>query len=276
MLGEALGGLTLLPTGKHRDGEAQQHPCHGGVDAGCVNEPPRRQGQRHQEVPAADPLLYQEREERQRDERGQQHERLEPSGVEEGNDADGDEVVHHGKRQQERPERGGKVRVDHSQDRQCEGNVRRRGNGPALEGFRGTEVEENKNQRRDCDAADCCSHRNNSPGWFAEFPGHEFAFELQSRQEEEHRQQSVGGPVAQAELKVPGFVAYLEVAECEVAVGCGGVCPDEGYHCCGQEKCSAHGFRTQDREDPAILRVAGAREDFAGGGFGRDGRQLGH
>ncbi len=95
-------------------------------------KPPRGQGERQQEIPAADPFLDKEREERQWNQGSQKHEGLEPGGVEEGDDADSDEVIHHCKGQQESPERGGQMCVDDGQHCEGEGDVRGGGGSPSL------------------------------------------------------------------------------------------------------------------------------------------------
>jgi hypothetical protein len=132
---------------------------------------------------------------------------------------DGNQVVHHRECQEEGPQRSWQMRVDDREDGQGEGDVRGGGNGPTPERFRArAEVDDHVDECGKDHAAHCCRHRDDRFCGLPQFPGHEFALELQPRNEEEHGQEPVGGPVAQAQFEMPGGVADLDVAQREVAV----------------------------------------------------------
>ena len=92
-----------------------------------------------QGVDAEEPpvLLRQEGVEAQREQRQQQRRRLEVAGVEDGDDADGQQVIHHGEGEQEDPQGAGQVRADDGQDRDGEGDVGGGGDRPAAQRLRG-------------------------------------------------------------------------------------------------------------------------------------------
>ncbi len=151
--------------------------------------------------------------------REQQRGRLDVAGVEERDDADGNQIVHHGQGEQEDAQGAGQVRADNCQHGHGKRDVRGRGDGPAAQGFRAVYVHCGIDQGRDKHAA---GGGRDGHDRFAELPQvarHELALEFQAHQEEEDGQEAVGGPGAQAEFEVPRFVADPEVPQGEVAVG---------------------------------------------------------
>ncbi len=84
-----------------------------------------------QHPPRADPALHGPAEQRQRHHRGGQRHQVQVGGVEDRDDRDGDQVVHHGEGQQERPQAGGEVGADDGEDGQRERDVGRGRDGPA-------------------------------------------------------------------------------------------------------------------------------------------------
>ena len=87
-------------------------------------------------------------------------------------------------------------------------------------------------------------------------PWAEFGLQLHPDEEEEDREQPVGGPGAQAQLQVPRREADLDVSESEVRVREWRVRPDEGGECGDDEESAADGVLAQ-RGEQAI--VAGGR-----------------
>ena len=63
-------------------------------------------------------------------------------------------------------------------------------------------VDRHVDQRRADHAADRGGDRQHRPARIAQVPGDELAFQLESGDEEEDRQQPVGGPLRQGEVQV--------------------------------------------------------------------------
>ncbi len=145
--GEARSGFGAAagPRPEHRHGESQQHPGHRGVDAGGVHQRPRGDAERQENGPGSQGTgteeaavsLRQEGVQRQRDEGQQQRGGLDVAGVEERDDADGNQVIHHGQGEQEDAQGARQVRTDDGQHGHGERDVRGRGDGPAAQGLRG-------------------------------------------------------------------------------------------------------------------------------------------
>ena len=69
-------------------------------------------------------------------------------------------------------------------------------------------------QRRGHDhPADRGDHRQHRPAGFPQVTGDEFAFEFQAGDEEEDRQQPVGGPLAQGQIQMQGTGTDREVLQ---------------------------------------------------------------
>ena len=109
---------------------------------------------------------------------------------------------------------------------------------------------------RNDDPAKGGSHGHDCLADLPEVPGNEFLLEFQAHQEEEDRQQPVGRPGSDAQVKVPGFIAEGEVPEREVAFRRRRVGPDEGGYGGDEQQNAAHGFLAQDFPDAQVLPVA--------------------
>ena len=130
------------------DGEAEEDAGDGRVDARRVDESPHQDGDRQQDEPvrsrvqAEEPPepLRQEHVRRERHDREGQGEDLDGTGVDERDDADGDEVVHDREGEQEDPQRSSGGRADDGEDRDGERDVGRRGDRPPAHRLRVTEA----------------------------------------------------------------------------------------------------------------------------------------
>jgi hypothetical protein len=156
--------------------------------------------------------LGHDREDRQGHQGQQQRPDGEVAGVEHGDDGDRDEVVDHGEGEQEDPQGAREVRADDGQDGHGEGDVRRGRDRPAPQRLRVAEVHERVEDGGDRHPSRCRCDGHHGPAELAQVPGHELAFEFQSHEEEEDRQQAVGRPRPEAQLQVPGGVPDPQVA----------------------------------------------------------------
>ena len=106
---------------QHRYQEAQQHPGHRGVHPGSVHERPGDGAYRQQNHPGRRGVLAeifgvplrQEAEQAEGKQHPQQVGDLDVGRIEERDDRNGDQIVHHGEGQQEDAQRAGQVRADH-------------------------------------------------------------------------------------------------------------------------------------------------------------------
>ena len=258
---QVLGELHGLPGGLSAhdgNGEAEQHARDRGVDPGLVDQGPRDHGQRHQDHPRGPRAVRKEAGEavRQGPEHGhrneceEQRERVHLVGVEDRDDRDGQQVVHHRQGQQEQAERAGQVRAHDRQHRHGERDVRGGGDRPAAQGLGVRQVHRRVDQRGYDDAAHGRRDRHRRLAEVPQITRDELAFELQAHEEEEDGEQPVRGPGAEAELQVPRLVADLEVTEGEVALRKGRVGPDEGDDSGNHEEDAGHGLAAQDVLEP--------------------------
>ena len=210
--------------------------------------------------------LHAERVDARGDEEQRQRDEVEVRGVEHGDDDDRDQVVHHGQRQQEQPQGAGQVGADDRQHRHREGDVGRGRNGPALQAVGSGEVDQRVQQRGDGHARRGGDHGHHRFGRLAQIAGDKLVLQLQPDQEEEHRQQAVGRPRAEAEVQVERLGSDGEVTQAEVGGRRRGVGPDQGDDGRGDQQQAAGGFAAENLADAQRLGVAGAGEDTAGQG----------
>ena len=266
MLGQT-GALGVVAA-QHRHGEAQEHAGDGRVDAGLVDEHPRDERERQQQEARADPLLDQQREDRDRHQAEREEEQVELLGVEDRDDGDGQQVVDDGQREQERPQARGQVGADHGQDRHGEGDVGGGGDRPPREPAVGAEVPGDVDQRRRDHAAHRRGHRQGRAARVAQVAGDELTLELEADDEEEDRQQAVRGPLAQAQVQVQRDAEQrdrlgdrLEVADRLVGAGEGGVGPDDRDGRADDEQQASGGLRPQHLGDAAGLQERASAEE---------------
>ena len=112
------------------------------------------------------------------------------------------------------------MRADHGEHGEGEGDVGGGRDRPAGTGSRIAERAEDEDQRGNGHPADGGDHRHEGRLWVAEVAGDELALELETYEEEEHRQQPVRGPVAdrQVEVQPEDIPAEMGVAQAEVEV----------------------------------------------------------
>jgi len=155
------------------------------------------------------------------------------------------------------------VGVDHGQDGEREGDVRGRRDGPAAQRVALTPREANGHgiqDRRDGDAAQGGGDGQGRPGAVGQVPGDELALELDARDEEEDREEAVGGPLAEGEVEVQGERSAAEVAQGLVCRAPGSVRPDQSEHGGAEEEGAANGLGAQRRGDVLRFRPASAAE----------------
>ena len=121
-------------------------------------------------------------------------------------------------------------------------------------------VERDVDQRGHDHAADRGGDRQRRAARVAQVTGDELALELQPGDEEEDRQQPVGGPLGQRQVQVQRRRPDPQVAERGVRVAPRRVRPDQREHGGRDQQDPADGLRTQDVADPADLRPAPPRE----------------
>ena len=145
--------------------------------------------------------MHQQREHGQRQQRQQQPQRLQVVGVEQGDDGDRQQVVDHGQGEQERPQRGRQMGGDDRENGQREGDVGGGGDRPALR-RRCRPRSRRYSNAGDDHPADRGGHRHDGAVRVPQVTGHELAFEFQPGDEEEDRQQPVGGPLREGQVQM--------------------------------------------------------------------------
>ena len=115
---------------RHREGE--QHPGHGGMDAGGMNQRPRQDRERQQHEPGPGASLHGEGEQAERHEGGQQRPEREVVGKDDRDDGDGHQVVDDRQGEQERPQRRRQRPAHDGENRHGEGDIGGGRDGPAL------------------------------------------------------------------------------------------------------------------------------------------------
>ena len=114
--------------------------------------------------------------------------------VEDRDDRDGCEVVEDGQRQQENLERRRYASTEDTQQSQCKRDVGGDRDPPAIECQRILPIERCIDGRRDRHASNCAKPRQHHLARGRQFALQEFAFDLESDEEEEHRHQPVVHP----------------------------------------------------------------------------------
>lgn len=234
------------------------------MDPAVVHQPPDDQGERYVDVPAAHVQAQQQIEDGQADEGADERDEVDVVGEEDRDDQDREEVVDDGERQQERTERGRQRGADDGEDGEREGDVSGCGDGPAVDGTVADHIRQRVDDRRHGHAAQCGDDRERGRLRVAQFTRDEFALELDSRDEEEDREQSVGRPVRHGQMEAERLRPEMEVADGRVA-RCEGVRPDEGGHGGDQEDDSADGLRTQGLGEVVALGERQASQEGAAG-----------
>ena len=146
---------------------------------------------------------------------------------------------------------------DHREDGEGEGDVGRRRDGPAPEHVTfaaGQQRRTHEEQRGHRDTAHRGRDRQRRLAAVGQVAGHELALELDPRDEEEERQQAVGGPRPEAEVEVEGLRADDVVTQGDVGVLPGRVRPDESDHGGAEEQRAADSLGPERRRDVARLR----------------------
>ncbi len=151
--------------GNIRPGRAHPEPSHGGGD--------QQSGHRAGQPPEADAF-----------------------GVEDGDDADGQDVVHDGDAEQEQLRPGGGTAAQQRQDAHGEGDVRGHRNAPPASRFPAS-GHSRVGQRREHDAADGSQRGQRRGTAVTQLPHDQFPLDLQADDEEEHDHQPVVDPVPQ-------------------------------------------------------------------------------
>ena len=129
-----------------------------------------------------------------------------------------------------------------------------------------TGVERDVDQGGDGHPADRGGDRQRRPAGIAQVTGDELAFQLQAGDEEEDREQSVGRPLAHAEVQMQRGGPETRVSQVPVRVAPRGVRPDQREHRRPEQQHPTDRLGTQDVADPADLGPATAPEQRAGWG----------
>jgi hypothetical protein len=228
-----------------------------------VHQSPGQHGRRQQQPPRPDLPLHQHPERGQRQQRQQQRADVQRRGVEDGDDDDRQQVVHHGEGEQEGAQRVGQVRVDHREHGERERDVGRGGDRPPPQAV-AAGVDRGEEGRRDHDAARRRGDRQHRAPRIAQVTGHELALELQPGDEEEHREQPVRGPAGQTQIEVQRGRPDPPCGQLPVRVAPRRVGPDQRQDRRPQQQEAADRLGAQDVGDPAHLEP-GATAEEAGG-----------
>ena len=155
------------------------------------------------------------------DEQGDRHEQrreVDGLGEEERDDGDGTEIVDDSQRQQERAKGRGERRPHDSEDGECKGDVRGHRDCPPVGCPRITTNDQEVDGRGHDHAGQGSDDREDRLVQPAEASDHELSFELDTRDEEEDRQETIGCPLLQREVEMEGGRAYHQVLEVLVRV----------------------------------------------------------
>lgn len=229
---------------------AAEHEAHGdagdrGMDPAVVHQAPDDQGERNVDVPASDSCTKQHPEDHQAGEGPAECQEVDARGEEHRDDQDGEEVVDHGEREEEGPQCRRQRRTDHREDGEGERDVGGGGNGPACGGTSAECGGEGVDDGGDGHPAECGGDGQGRRPGVAQFSSDQFALELDTRDEEEDREQSVGSPVGHGEIEPQGLGTEVETADGRVG-GAEGVRPDQ----CGDGR---------DQQDDAADRLGAQR-----------------
>ena len=148
---------------------------------------------------------------------------------------------------------------DDREDGHCEGDVGRGGNGPAAHQLRAGEQKGRADEGGDEDSTGRRSDRDDGGAEPAQVTAGEFRLEFDADEEEEDREQSVGGPLPDAQPQVPGFIAELSVSDREVSGRCRRVGPDQSGSSGAEEQCAADGVAAQRRKQAGTGRCGEGR-----------------
>ena len=116
------------------------------------------------------------------------------------------------------------------------------------------QVDQHEEQRRADHAADRRGDRQRGPARIAQVAGDELPLELQPGDEEEDRQQPVGGPGAQRQVQVQRGRADAVSRSAAYDVGHGGVRPHQRDHRGDEQQRPADRLLAQDLGDPRAPR----------------------
>ena len=185
-----MGEILLAVTGFHRDQQGHRHSRDGRVHPRIVEQSPHHEG-RHQvgEHPLLAHLLHEVDPEHD----GQRHQQaadLNRPAVEERDDQNGPQVIGDGQRREEDFERHGNAVAQHREDADGEGDVRGRGDSPAVGGGR-TVVEEREDDGRSQHAARGSQHRKNRPPHGRKLSADDLALDFEPHGEEEDHHQPI-------------------------------------------------------------------------------------
>ncbi len=263
------GGVLLAVAGG-----AAEHQAHGDagdrrVDAAVVHQRPVDQGQRHVDVPAADALAQQQPEDGEAQHGEAERDEVELRGEEDRDDQDREEVVDDGEGEQERAQRGRQRRADDREDGEREGDVGGGRHRPAAERAVADLVDGEVDQCRRGHAADRGDHGQDRGLRLAQLTGHELAFELDTRDEEEDGEQPVGGPVLDGQVEAERGGAEVQAAEGLVALAQRGVRPDDRRHGGYEQQDAADRLGAQCLGDVVPLGQGQPSEEGGTAGLGR-------
>ena len=146
---------------------------------------------------------------------------LELVGVEDRDHGDRSEVVDHRQRQQEGAQGHRQPATGHSQHRQRERDVRGHRIPSRRDHRRWLRVDRGVDGRGDDHAAQCGSHRHRRLRQLAQRTLTNSCAWLESGDEEEHREKSVGGPLVQTQVEVQRLRTDREIAELLIGVAPG-------------------------------------------------------
>ena len=175
--------------------------------------------------------------------------------VEHRDDEDRAEVVDDGQREQERAEGDRQLRAHHGEDGERERDVGGHRDAPADHGVGVAHRDDRAGvEHRGHDhAADRRDDRDDRLRRLAQRAEDELVLELEARDEEEHREQSVGGPGLQGEVEVQGRRPHDGVGELVVALAPRRVRPDEREDRRREQQRPADGLLPQRSKQPRPL-----------------------
>ena len=177
-----------------RNGKSQGNAGQRGMDSRLQHKDPEQCSDPHVRGDLHDLQPVQDHQSHKADRCQHQHAVGEVTGIEEGDDDDGTEVIHDRQGEQEDFQRGWDPVAGQRQDSQCEGDIRCRRNRPAVESGAVAGVDHDIDDRRSQHAAERRDSGQGDLRSAGKLPGQNFTFDFEADHQEEDGHQAIVDP----------------------------------------------------------------------------------
>ena len=179
---------TVGDEGRYRD------PGEGGVHARFQHRHPEGDGEEEVGRFRGDPHAVEDEKPREEEDREEERADRKLRGIENRDDDDRGEVVDHRDGSEENLQRHRHPAAEEGEHPEGEGDVRRRGNGPATQGGRIVTIDQRVDRGREDDAPEGREEGQDDLLFVGKFARHDLAFQLEPDEEEEDRHEAVVDP----------------------------------------------------------------------------------